>query len=63
MTVVSGTVIPQTYLVEIVEAQGLCDCVDEYGIWDGVGDDIGEVDLEEEGISDYGAAVDVSDLD
>jgi hypothetical protein len=50
-------------LVEVVQAEGACEGVYELYVAGGGGDDVGEVQGEEEGFADHGFVVDVADFD
>jgi hypothetical protein len=52
--IIASTEVPEANLVEIVEADGAGDGVNEDGVGDGGGDYVGEVDGEEVGRPDDG---------
>ena len=52
---------PQADLIEVVEAKGASDGIDQDGVWDGQGNDIGQIDGEEVGGADEGFVVNVAD--
>ena len=54
LAVIAFAEVPQTNLVEVVEADGAGDGVDKYSVGDGGRDYIGEVDGEEVGGTDDG---------
>jgi len=57
------TEVPEADLVEVVEADGAGNGVDEHGVWYGAGDDVGEADLEEVDATEDGARIEVADAD
>lgn len=63
LVVVALAEIPQSHLIEIVEADGLGDAVDEGGVRERRRDDVREADPEKVRRADDGLVVDVADLD
>lgn len=55
--------VPEADLVEVVEADGLGDGVDEACVGDRGGDDVGQVELEEVEVSEHGTVGGVADED
>ena len=63
LVVVALAEVPQTDLVEVVEPDGAGDTVDEDGIGDGEGNDVGEIDFEEVGFAEDGLVGEIADAD
>jgi hypothetical protein len=53
--------VPEADLVEVVQADGLGDAVDQGGVGDGRGDDVGQVELEEVDCREDGGGAGVAD--
>lgn len=57
------TEVPQADLVKVMKTDGAGNGVDEDGVGDRTGDDVGEVDFEEIGATKHWAIVEVADAD
>jgi hypothetical protein len=61
--VVAFAEVPEADLVEIVQAEGACERVDQLDVVGGGGDDVCEVEFKEVGAADYDFLVYVADFD